>query len=166
MTAEDVYQVARAVGFPRDTAISMVAIAAKESGFNPYALNATPPDLSYGLWQINMYGNLGPARRAEFGLSSNEELFDPYINGSIAFALWNGNDANLGRHWAIDRGVNQQRYLANLARAQQAAANVDGLQVDPPVGAPIDGQETSAPFPVLVAAVVVAGLLFGSLLSD
>lgn len=131
MTAGEIYQVARAAGFPPSTAVSMVAIALKESGGNPYAYNGVPPDDSYGLWQINMLGNLGAARRVQFGLSANQQLFDPHVNARAALAIWGGNDANLGRHWYIDRGINRDRYFQYLPAAQAAAAAVDGAV--PPV---------------------------------
>jgi hypothetical protein len=126
MSPEEIYSVARYVGFPPAAAVSMVAIALKESGGNPQAYNGTPPDDSYGLWQINMYGALGPDRRRRYNLTANSDLFDPYVNGRAAYDLWAGNDGNFARHWAIDRGHNRDRYLANLPRAQAAAANVDG----------------------------------------
>lgn len=66
------------------------AVAMAESGGNPTAHNATPPDDSYGLWQINMYGSLGPARRAQFGLSSNTALYDPLTNARAAVAIAKG----------------------------------------------------------------------------
>lgn len=69
---------------------TMAAIALAESGGNPRAYNGTPPDKSYGLWQINMIGDLGPARRKEFGISSNEELFDPDVNAKAAIKISRG----------------------------------------------------------------------------
>jgi len=127
MSPEEIYSVARSVGFPPEVATSMVAIAWRESGGNPNAFNGKPPDMSYGLWQINMLGSLGPARRAQFGLSSNEELFDPYTNARAAYAIWNGDNANLARHWYIDRGVYRDRYNQFLPMAQDAAAAVEGI---------------------------------------
>lgn len=127
MTPEQIYQLARSVGFPPQTATSMVAIALKESGGNPSAFNGTAPDRSYGLWQINMHGSLGPARRQEFGLAEDSDLFDPETNARAAYAIWAGNDANLARHWYIDRGINQSRYLQFLPAAEQAAAAIEGF---------------------------------------
>ncbi len=127
LTAAQIYSVAREAGFPAETATKMTAIAIKESGGNPAAYNGTGPDNSYGLFQINMIGNLGPARRQQFGLSDNSELFDPLTNAKAAYAIWNGDDANLGRAWAIDRGVNQTRYLQFLPTAEEAAATVENV---------------------------------------
>jgi hypothetical protein len=127
MTAEEIYTIARQVGFPPETAVKMVAIALKESGGNPAAYNGTGPDNSYGLFQVNMIGTLGPARRQQFGLSDNSQLFDPVTNAQAAYAIWAGDDRNLDRAWAIDRGVNQTRYLGFLPTAEEAAAAVEGV---------------------------------------
>lgn len=62
----------------------MAAIAMAESGGNPNAHNVIPPDNSYGLWQINMIGSMGPGRRKEYGISSNDELFNPAVNARAA----------------------------------------------------------------------------------
>lgn len=68
----------------------MAAIALAESGGRPEAHNPVPPDDSYGLWQINMLGSLGPARRSAFGLRSNQDLFDPLTNAKAAVAIASG----------------------------------------------------------------------------
>lgn len=62
----------------------MAAIAMAESGGRTGAHNATPPDDSYGLWQINMLGDMGPARRKSFGISKNTDLYNPLINAQAA----------------------------------------------------------------------------------
>lgn len=68
----------------------MAAIAMAESGGNPNAHNAVPPDNSYGLWQINMIGSMGPARRKEYGITSNEALYNPAINAKAAAKISKG----------------------------------------------------------------------------
>lgn len=122
LTADQILQVALQAGFPIDTATKMVAIALKESGGDPTAHNTVAPDDSYGLWQINMYGNLGPARVAQFGLTSPSDLFDPLVNAQAAFSIWGGNDASLAANWYIDRGADATRYQAYLPTAQLAAS--------------------------------------------
>lgn len=62
----------------------MAAIAMAESKGDPRAHNAIPPDNSYGLWQINMIGKNGPARRKQLGITSNEQLYDPIVNARAA----------------------------------------------------------------------------------
>lgn len=130
MSMEQIYSLARQVGFPPSTAVSMTAIAWRESAGNPSAFRGVEPEASYGLWQINMAGTLGPYRRALFGISSNDQLFDPVTNARAAYTLWGGNDANLSRDWYIDRYGTiygyAEKYQAYLPQAQAAAAAVDG----------------------------------------
>jgi len=75
-------QLGQSAGLPLQQAKLMAAIGAAESGGNARAHNPnrSTGDNSYGIWQINMIDNLGPARRKEFGLQSNEQLFDPVTN--------------------------------------------------------------------------------------
>lgn len=67
-------------------------VATAESGGNARAHNpnAATGDNSYGLFQINMLGAMGPARRAQYGLASNEALFDPLTNAKVAFSMSRG----------------------------------------------------------------------------
>lgn len=69
-------------GFTPQEVPMMLEIARRESSMNPLALNpnADTGDLSYGLFQINMIGGMGPERRQALGLKSNEELYDPATN--------------------------------------------------------------------------------------
>ena len=128
LSMDDIYRVARAAGFPSATAVKMVAIAIKESAGIPTAHNAKPPDDSYGLWQINMLGALGPDRRAKLGIASNDALFDPAVNARAAYLLWGGSDANLARHWYINLpGYNADKYNQVLPLAQAAADRVEGV---------------------------------------
>jgi soluble lytic murein transglycosylase-like protein len=64
-----------------------------ESTNRPYALNKKSN--CYGLFQINMTGAMGPDRRAKYGLSKNEDLFDPLINAKIAYDISGG-----GENWS------------------------------------------------------------------
>lgn len=81
-------------GFKGEALKIAYAIAMAESGGNARAYNGKGPDNSYGLFQINMLGNMGPARRKQYGLSSNDDLFDPLTNAKVAFKLSNG-----GKNW-------------------------------------------------------------------
>src|SRR5215207_8357263 len=84
LSARDILTFAGNAGFSsdREEAVIATAIALAESSGNPRAHNDTPAtgDDSYGLWQINMIGELGPERRQQFGISENEQLFDPATN--------------------------------------------------------------------------------------
>lgn len=82
---------AQSVGFKGDDAKIAAAVAMAESGGNPRAHNTKAPDNSYGLWQINMYGNLGPDRRKRFGLPNNDILFDPRRNAMVAKHIKDGS---------------------------------------------------------------------------
>lgn len=93
LTPAQIYQVALNAGFNPISAIIMTAISmAEDPGGNPNALNNNPAtgDLSYGLWQINMIGNLGPARLRAFGISNNNQLFDPATNAHAAYIISHG----------------------------------------------------------------------------
>lgn len=128
-----------------------VAIAYAESGGNPRAHNNRPPDDSYGLWQINMLGNLGPARRKQFGISSNAELFDPATNAKAMVAISGG-----GKNWRPWTTYGGIRYLGFLPAANAAAAGMIGLApgVDAATGA-VD--KATEPIREGVAAVVKGG---------
>ncbi|ACK51993.1 Lytic transglycosylase catalytic [Methylocella silvestris BL2] len=81
------YDLIKKAGGTDDEARTLAAISAAESGGNPGAHNIRGRDNSYGLWQINMLGGMGPERRAKFGLSSNEDLFDPATNARVALQM-------------------------------------------------------------------------------
>lgn len=95
-----------------------VAVAIAESGGNPNAHNARPPDDSYGLWQINMLGSLGPQRRAALGISSNSQLFDPSVNARAMAMISSG-----GTNWKPWTTYTRGTYQLYMGRAQAAAGN-------------------------------------------
>lgn len=83
------YSLAKAAGLPDAKAKIAAAIMMAESGGNPTAHNgnAATDDDSYGLWQINMRGDLGPSRRLQFGLKANTDLFSPTVNAQAMSEL-------------------------------------------------------------------------------
>jgi hypothetical protein len=95
--------------------------AYRESRWNAgsYNPNASTKDLSYGLMQINMIGALGPSRLKQFGLSSNEELYDPAINMKAAFQMSGGKDFYA---WGPYKGKDAL-YSTNPEAARQAVIN-------------------------------------------
>lgn len=97
------------------TAIA-VAIALAESGGNTTSHNGVPPDDSYGLWQINMLGSMGPSRRQQFGITTNEELYSPSVNAKAMFMLSNG-----GQNWRPWTTYTRGTYLRFMARGQAVA---------------------------------------------
>jgi hypothetical protein len=83
-----------AVGFEGKALRIAWAIAKKESNGRPFAFNgsAKTGDSSYGVYQINMIGDLGPDRRIKFDLDSNSDLFNPVVNAQIAYHMSGGGE--------------------------------------------------------------------------
>ena len=83
-------------GFSGSGLATAYAVAKAESGGRATAYNGNTKtgDQSYGLFQINMLGSLGPDRRKRFGLSSNQDLLDPATNAQVAYAMSHG-----GTNW-------------------------------------------------------------------
>jgi hypothetical protein len=102
-----------AVGFEGDAHRIAWGIAMRESNARPLALNKSTRtgDSSYGIYQINMIYDLGPERRKKFGLTSNEQLFDPVLNVQVAF-LMTGGGKDFGS-WGI--GPNAYREGAGMS---------------------------------------------------
>jgi hypothetical protein len=92
------------VGFRGEALRIAWGTAMKESTGRPRAHNDNPDtgDNSYGLFQINMIGDLGPARRDKFNLDSNEDLFDPVRNAEIAYFM-----SNKGKNWSSWHGITE-----------------------------------------------------------
>lgn len=113
-------KLAQQVGFKGNNAAVAASVAMAESGGNSMAHNddsKKPPnkrsgDNSYGLWQINMIGNLGPSRRKQFNLKSNDELFDPLTNAKVAYKISGGSNFSA---WTT---YTSGKYLAFLPSAQ------------------------------------------------
>lgn len=84
----------KAVGFEGYSLKLAWGIVMRESRGGPtsHNENANTGDNSYGLFQINMIGGLGADRREKFGLSSNDELFDPVTNARVAFHMSGGGE--------------------------------------------------------------------------
>ena len=80
LTFAQLVDLAQSVGCPFEGSQIAAAIALAESSGDPRAYNPQGRDDSYGLWQINMRGDLGPERRVLFELTQDEDLFDPKIN--------------------------------------------------------------------------------------
>jgi hypothetical protein len=102
LTAEELKAVLYSVGFRGKDLKEAWAVAMKESNGRPMAhnRNASTGDNSYGLFQINMIGSLGPDRLEKFNLKSNSDLFDPVTSAKIAFFMSNG-----GQDWSAWHGI-------------------------------------------------------------
>jgi len=90
------------VGFEGSALKTAWAIAKRESNGRPMAYNGNRKtgDSSYGIFQINMLGNLGIDRKEKFELKSNKELFDPVTNVEITYYMTNG-----GQDWSAWKGL-------------------------------------------------------------
>jgi cell wall-associated NlpC family hydrolase len=116
-----------------------VAIATAESGGHPMShnTNAGTGDNSYGLFQINMLGSLGPARLAEYHLSSNNELFDPLTNAKVAYRMSDGGTN--WTPWSTFKSGAYQQYLGPGEDTQVDASSV----TDPNAATSHDGLDAS-----------------------
>ena len=102
LTDEELVTLLKTVGFEGLGLKKAWSIAKRESNGRPLAYNGNKNtgDSSYGLFQINMIGNLGPTRLEKFDLQSNKELFDPVTNAEITYYMTNG-----GNDWSAWKGM-------------------------------------------------------------
>lgn len=135
MTAkQDLMSLIKQAGFTGQSAETMYAIVMAESGGSATAhnTNAGTGDNSYGLAQINMLGSMGPSRRQEYGLSSNNDLFDPLTNLKVAYAM-SGHGTNFAP-WST---YNSGAYRTYLGQSGAQVTNGDHTAVGPgPSGGP------------------------------
>lgn len=118
LSADQVYAAARSAGATHDEAVILTAISAGESGWRTEAHNpnAGTGDNSFGLWQINMLGNMGKERARSWGLSSYDQLFDPIVNAKAAVSILRSQGF---KAWTVyTKGV----YKKFLPQAQSAGA--------------------------------------------
>jgi hypothetical protein len=121
LTPEQVAIMAKDAGWSGDDIATAVAVAGAESDYVSTALNGVPPDLSYGLMQVNMHGDMGPKRRQAFGISTNEELYDPWTNMQAArqVFLWHQQSQGDGwKGWTTHGGSRYESFLPAASAAQ------------------------------------------------
>jgi hypothetical protein len=108
LTDEQLVDMLSAVGFKGKSLRTACAIAKAESNGRPLAFNGNVKtgDSSYGVFQINMLGELGSDRREKFDLDSNAELLNPVVNAQIALHMTKG-----GEDWSSWSSKNGKRYL-------------------------------------------------------
>lgn len=114
LSIRDIFKLALGQGLTRGEARIATAVALGESGGNPRAFNPNGRDLSYGLWQINMLGAMGPARRKALGLSSNEQLWDPHHNARAMNMISSGGDN--WQPWTVYTKNIYKKYLDDVDR--------------------------------------------------
>lgn len=102
LTDQELVQLLSYVGFEGNALKMAWAVAKKESHGRPMAYNGNrnTGDSSYGIFQINMLGNLGFDRKEKFDLDSNYSLFDPVINAEITYSMTKG-----GTNWSSWKGL-------------------------------------------------------------
>ena len=107
LTDEQLIDMLIFVGFEAKALRSACAIAKAESNGRPLAFNGNVKtgDNSYGVFQINMLGELGSERREKFELNSNAELLNPVLNAQIALHMTKG-----GKDWSSWSSLNGSRY--------------------------------------------------------
>ncbi len=88
------------------------AIGMGESGGNPRAYNGNSRtgDKSYGLFQINMIGSLGPARLKQYNLKSYEDLFDPETNIRVMIKM--SNNCTNWQPWSVYKRGTYKKFLS------------------------------------------------------
>lgn len=123
--------------FPKESIAKMLAISYRESRWTPNVRKNDDVEDSFGLFQINMKGNLGPARRGHYGLSSNEELLDPLMNIKAARILF--GDGGGIKNWGID-GDPMHNTAEGMPKAIAAAQSlgIEGIG-DPTFAEPTRG---------------------------
>jgi hypothetical protein len=102
LTDKDLIFILESAGFQGLGLKKAWAIAKTESRGRPLAYNGNRKtgDSSYGIFQINMLGQLGIDRKEKFDLVSNEQLFNPVTNAEITYYMTNG-----GTNWSAWKGL-------------------------------------------------------------
>ncbi len=102
LSDKDLKNLLKLVGFEGQNLKEAWAIAKKESNGRPFAFNGNTNtgDSSYGIFQINMLGMLGPDRRNKYDLDHNADLFNPVVNATIAYKMSEG-----GEDWSSWKGI-------------------------------------------------------------
>jgi lysophospholipase L1-like esterase len=179
LSAEQIAQLAYQAGFRGEDLVNVVAIAKRESGYNTQSFNGNTGtgDKSYGLMQINMIGNLGPSRLRAFGITSNEQLFDPLTNMKAAYVLYQQSGNKL-TPWGGYKGFSNT-YSTNVGAARTAVESAQskgllgqdwngGASVATPAVNPQAGPAQSAPMANLPsdARIVSVGGVYNFALFD
>jgi hypothetical protein len=130
LTGQQVAQLAYEAGFRGNDLVNMVAIAKRESGWKPRALNpnTNTRDRSYGLWQLNTLNSdmgrmedLMKSILGGMGYPTNnvpqdfDVLYDPRVNAKVAYEFYKRNNNTL-RPWGEYKGE-PNTYNTNVGEA-------------------------------------------------
>jgi hypothetical protein len=161
----------RNAGFPEEVIPTMTAVTMAESGGNPYAHNPNRDtgDNSYGLLQINMIDGMGPERRADFGINSDDQLFDADTNFRAAKRIF--DQQGIGAWGAYTNG-SYKKYLGQDSaggepvKAGDAGPNAAFVSGTPAPSAPKSSGSGTAMAPIKTGHAgrdaALAGLSAGS----
>lgn len=122
LTYEQLRAYAQSAGAAQPDIAAAIALAETDGTGETTSHNPIPPDNSYGPWQINMLGSMGPARRKALGISSNTQLFDPAINARAMVMISNG-----GTHWTDWSTYTDGKYKKYLKGGGVTQASTSGL---------------------------------------
>jgi hypothetical protein len=113
LTDSQLKELLKAVGFEGSSLKMAWAVAKKESNGRPLAFNGNKStgDHSFGIFQINMNGELMDHRIEKFDLDSVSDLFNPVTNAEIAFYMTKG-----GKDWSSWTYLNGDRIKEFLAK--------------------------------------------------
>ena len=125
LSQNEILGILKKAGFKGQALTNAYNVSMLESGHRPTAYNGVGPDNSYGLFQINMIGQLGVERNKKYlkeygsiGYKGPESLLDPYINARIAYDI-----SSKGRKWS-DAWVNSSKSL-NIGGGTPGAKGVE-----------------------------------------
>lgn len=96
LTDSQLVELLKAVGFKGKGLKTAWAVAKAESNGQPIRFNGNikTGDHSFGLFQINMIGDLGPDRRDRFNIDYDAQLLNPVVNAEIVYKMTDG-----GTNW-------------------------------------------------------------------
>ena len=120
----------RQAGFSEDIIPTMTAVTMAESGGNARAHNPNREtgDNSYGLLQVNMIDGMGPERRQQFGIDTDDQLFDPLTNFKAAKQVY--DQQGIGAWGAYTNGSYKQYLGSDTSGGAQLPAGLPAPSSD------------------------------------
>lgn len=119
---------AQAAGAPDPDTAAAIALAETGGTGNTHAHNGIPPDNSYGPWQINMIGSMGPDRRKKLGITSNDQLYDPAVNArAMMMVSNNGTDFS---PWTTYKDGAYKAYLKKSPTGTGTASDANAVNAN------------------------------------
>jgi cell wall-associated NlpC family hydrolase len=144
-------------GFSGSSLNTAYAIAMAESGGNARAFNGNvnTGDESYGLFQVNMLGGMGPERRQQYGLSSNDDLYDAEKNAQVAYKMSKGGTD--WSPWSTYKRGDYKKYLGQSG-AEVTVSPGSKAQATPGQTAAKSALDAEKGAPTILGAQIAPGL--------